>query len=282
MAKNDAERAALFLQLGWYDSAAFRANRSLSVIGLYDKPVPGEPQFQTVRNFIILHETEARENGVLSVCQTYRNQPDSSLALFRLAIYNAEVAGSIPVKAELFLQRFLSLRGEREGNPAICADSAMFWAGRLLDPWLEKSYADSISRCFAEMGQPVLQKKYAVISELLADTIARMKTTGGLAEHELLLSSVAVAQAMQFLNRIQDKNDKVIKRQNGIILVFLVFIGLIIFSLHIYSFKKSGPKRQAWPWPMPVRCFIRPSLRPIRARCSTRKNLSGSLSGLKS
>ncbi|MEI7663571.1 MAG: AraC family transcriptional regulator, partial [Bacteroidota bacterium] len=176
---------------------------------------------------------------VLSGCFSSRHLPDSSLVHFRKACTSAGLARSIPLMAGLYLLRVLQ-GGCTDGlNAAGYADSAVFWAGRLNDPVLVKSYSDSLARFFSKNHLPALREKYARFSHHMADSIRRMKGSDELAGNEILLSSVATEQALNHLNKQQYYQDKSDRNLHTVFPVFFVLFTLLIFSLHFFSFRKK-------------------------------------------
>jgi len=246
MAQNDADKAALFLQCGRYDSAASLAFKSLAILDQSRASRPDQPPGQEVRFFLSWHETAAKANEVLSGYFACRNQPDSSLARFEKALTGAGTARSISLKADLFLQRVICGREEHKKHAGAYADSAMSQAWKLRDPMLAKSFSDSLSAYFSRNKMQALHDKYNHLSLQLADSIYRMKASGELAESVMLLSSVATEQAFHNLDDLRVNNGKSVRQQNIILISFFLFFFLVIPSIHLFALRKRKSNLPAY------------------------------------
>ena len=239
MAQNDLSIAACFSQMNQPDSIFRYAKKSLNTLNNFQKKHPEmNPESPDVL-FIGWSRMEMVSHKYLMHAYLINNQTDSSVVHFNRAMEHSRGIGFEDSKAGLFVE--MAMLQCLLGSPHRAmqyADSVISINRKLGDGGMAREHADSLARIMARFGVNEGRIKFEALTQLYDDSLRDGQQQVKLPENDMILTSVAIEQAIE---KVRAGNDTTLRRnkmQLFLILVLLVVVAIILIALHIYLRQK--------------------------------------------
>ncbi|MEI6436903.1 MAG: helix-turn-helix domain-containing protein, partial [Bacteroidota bacterium] len=186
-------------------------------------------------------EIECEMQTLLYQIYLARSMKDSSDYYFNLALNLSIQARSNANLTELYLTRLFKDPSVNNLSVAIlCADSSLYHAEKLKDPYTSSATADSIAYYFSIQPSLDLSKKYSRHATQLNDSLKKLVGSQSFIDSRILLSSVVAEQVIRSQN-IENKvlEEKLLYHQIFTVIGIFFVIGLAVIIYYIRSQHKD-------------------------------------------
>lgn len=192
-------------------------------------------------------ELESKLHNLLFRYFRSKNAPDSAAYHQELAVRLAREISSYPLLAEIYLEKLQ--HSMPAGNSDVyqsMADSVLYSAMFIRDPFIYKEFLDSLTSFFTRAGTPDLAEKYTALSVIMADSLNQMLGSEELLENQMLISSAAAEQVIQKLQYEQSQNHLEIIFFRTISLIIITVVLLAIVFMVVMIRQKRSLKIAYW------------------------------------
>ncbi len=221
------------------------ANRSIEVLNNYYKNNFRTAASKKCTYYFQWNEFKSKAHTNLGLYFNLLQQNDSADYHFARASLYAKASGTKELQANVFLNLALYYRNGDLQESTRNADTAIQLVSKLNDMYVYKTFCDTLTSVFGKRHVALLETKYALLGQLLRDSIIKQKASLDFIESQILISSVASEQAIQDLNEKKAVQNDVIQHKNQIIW-FVSIISLVILLALFLLYKRFQKLRDAY------------------------------------
>jgi AraC-like DNA-binding protein len=246
MAQNYLAAAGLYNSYNKPDSAINYANRSLRTLDNFRKTRPEMAGNKMDKLFVGWSIMAGVNHRIIAHCYIIKTNPDSCLKHLKLAMHYAREIGSNEGVAGNYVER--SVLAASLSDRAIAkqyADSLIDLSKKIDDQILMRGYADSLFRTFSKSKMPGLAARFKSISRMYYDSHRERKDKVALPENDMILTSVAVEQAINSIQKEQQTNNRLIKVHQYLI-TFITLSAILLLLSTIIFFRQRNKIQRAY------------------------------------